>query len=154
VNLAKAGYDVTKGVTLGVEFDNEGNVQVYVNGDLIYDVDIPEDKRLPGDGFGFRMISEADNSTYTTSITAQEKCYHEETEVVGAVKPTTSKEGYTGDTVCKNCGEVLKKGETIPKVEVTPDPVPTGDAVLAVSAFALVAVAGTVMIARKRKIEE
>lgn len=151
VNLNTEGYDLAKGVTLGVEFDNEGNVQVTVDGKLLYDVDIPEDKRLPGDGFGFRMISEADNSTYTTSITAKEKCDHAETEVVGAKKPTTSKEGYTGDTVCKSCGEVLEKGEPIAKL---PAPAPTGDILLGVSALALASVAGTVLVARKRKIEE
>lgn len=156
VNLISAGYDVTKGVTLGVEFDNEGNVQVYVNGDLIYDVDIPENMRLPGDGFGFRMISEADNSTYTSSITAKAKCDHEETEVVGAKEATTTEEGYTGDTVCKNCGEVLEKGETIPVKEAATEenPPKTGDVVLTVSVLALAAATGAVVIARKRKIEE
>ncbi|MBQ8381879.1 MAG: hypothetical protein IJX47_01605 [Clostridia bacterium] len=162
VNLASKGYDVTKGVTLGVEFDNDGNVQIYVNGDLIFDVDIPEDKRLPGDGFGFRMIAESDNSTYTSSITAKAKCYHEETEVVNAKEATTTEEGYTGDTVCKKCGEVQETGEVIPVKEPatddeTPDPVDppvTGDVVLTVSALALAAAAGAVVIARKRKIEE
>ena len=155
VNLNTEGYDLANGVVLGVEFDNEGNVQVTVDGKLLYDVDIPEDKRLPGDGFGFRMISEADNSTYTTSITAKEKCDHTETEVVGKKEATETEEGYTGDTVCKNCGEVLAKGETIPvKEPATVEPAPTGDLMLAVSALALASVAGVVAIARKRKIDE
>lgn len=158
VNIPNAGYDVTKGVTLGVEFDNAGNVQVYVNGDLIYDVDIPENMRLPGTGFGFRMISEADNSTYTSNITAKVKCYHENTGTVGAKEPTVNEEGYTGDKVCSDCGEVLEKGAPIDKLpapEQTEDEPPkTGDTVLTVSALAVVAAAGAVMIARKRKIEE
>ncbi|MBQ7354716.1 MAG: hypothetical protein IJW62_04260, partial [Clostridia bacterium] len=156
VNLINAGYDVVAGVTLGVEFDNAGNVQVYVNGDLIYDVDIPENMRLPGTGFGFRMISESDNSTYTSSITAKEKCYHEETELVGAKDATETEEGYTGDTVCKDCGEVFRKGESIPAKEPATEEQPpkTGDVVLTVSVLALAAATGTVLIARKRKIEE
>ena len=158
VNLVNEGYDVAAGVTLGVEFDNEGNVQIYANGNLIYDVDIPENMRLPGTGFGFRMISEADNSTYTSSITAKAKCYHETVETVGAKEPTVDEEGYTGDKVCADCGEVLEKGSSIDKLpapDQTEDkPAQTGDTLLIVTAFATVALAATVLIARKRKIEE
>lgn len=32
---------------------------------------------------------------------------------------TTEQEGYTGDEVCTACGTVIKKGETIPKLEVS-----------------------------------
>ena len=28
--------------------------------------------------------------------------------------PTCTDEGYTGDEICKNCGEILKKGSAIP----------------------------------------
>lgn len=158
VNLVNEGYDVAAGVTLGVEFDNAGNVQIYANGNLIYDVDIPENMRLPGTGFGFRMISEADNSTYTTSITAKAKCYHESIHTVGKKDATTTEEGYTGDKVCSDCGEVLEKGTSIDKLpapeQTEEEPPKTGDMVLTVSALALVAAAGAVIIARKRKIEE
>lgn len=44
----------------------------------------------------------------------QEVCDHRNTEVVGAKDPTCGKPGYTGDTVCKDCGKVLEKGEEIP----------------------------------------
>ena len=44
----------------------------------------------------------------------QEVCDHENTEVVGKKDPTCGKPGYTGDTVCKDCGKVLEKGEEIP----------------------------------------
>lgn len=36
------------------------------------------------------------------------------TEVKGAKAATETAKGYTGDTVCKGCGTVLKKGEEIP----------------------------------------
>ena len=39
------------------------------------------------------------------------------TELKNAVAPTCSKEGYSGDYVCKDCGTVTKKGETLPKTE-------------------------------------
>lgn len=34
--------------------------------------------------------------------------------IKGAVAPTCTDEGYTGDEICKNCGEILKKGSAIP----------------------------------------
>lgn len=79
----------------------------------------------------------------------------ENTEVVGAKEATTDEAGYTGDTVCKDCGAVVAKGETIPKVEPTPDPVPTGDVLnvaLAVSVTMLIL--ASVIVAKKRKIHE
>ena len=40
-------------------------------------------------------------------------CQHTETKVVDAKAATCTEEGYTGDTVCSACGEIVKKGETI-----------------------------------------
>ncbi len=37
-----------------------------------------------------------------------------ETEIKNAKQATETEEGYTGDTVCKGCGEILTKGEVIP----------------------------------------
>ncbi len=79
---------------------------------------------------------------------------HPETEVVGKKDATTTEEGYTGDTVCKVCGTVTAKGETIAKVE-TPKPAPTGD-ILNVALIASVAmlVLASAIVAQKRKIHE
>lgn len=41
---------------------------------------------------------------------------HGKTELKNKKEATYTAEGYTGDTVCKDCGEVLEKGETIPKL--------------------------------------
>ena len=38
-----------------------------------------------------------------------------ETELINAVKPSDTTEGYTGDTVCKVCGYVISHGTVIPK---------------------------------------
>jgi hypothetical protein len=80
----------------------------------------------------------------------------ENTEVVGAKEATESEEGYTGDTVCKDCGAVVAKGETIPaKTPATPNPAPTGDVLnvaLAVSVAMLIL--ASVIVAEKRKIHE
>lgn len=41
---------------------------------------------------------------------------HGETEIRNAKTATCTEEGYTGDTVCKNCGEVLERGKVIAKL--------------------------------------
>ena len=46
---------------------------------------------------------------------------HGETEIRDAVEPTTSADGYTGDTYCKSCGEKLSNGEVIPKLTTPGD---------------------------------
>ena len=40
------------------------------------------------------------------------ECKHTNTKVEGAKDATCTTDGYTGDTVCTDCGEVLHKGET------------------------------------------
>lgn len=37
-----------------------------------------------------------------------------ETELTGKVDATCGKDGYTGDTVCKDCGKTISKGEVVP----------------------------------------
>lgn len=39
-----------------------------------------------------------------------------QTEIRGAKEATETEEGYTGDTVCKDCGAVISKGEIIPPI--------------------------------------
>ncbi len=40
---------------------------------------------------------------------------HVETELKDAKEATCTEEGYTGDKVCKECGVIVEKGETIPQ---------------------------------------
>lgn len=44
-------------------------------------------------------------------------CDHASTVVVDTKEPTCAEEGYTGDEVCINCGEVVAKGEAIKTLE-------------------------------------
>ena len=46
-------------------------------------------------------------------------CQHTNTKVEGAADATCTAEGYTGDTVCAACGEILVPGEVIPVTEHT-----------------------------------
>ena len=41
-------------------------------------------------------------------------CTHENTETKNAVAATCTEDGYTGDTVCTDCGETLQTGSVIP----------------------------------------
>lgn len=42
---------------------------------------------------------------------------HPNTELKNAKEATCSKEGYTGDKICKDCGKTIEAGKTIPKKE-------------------------------------
>ena len=46
-------------------------------------------------------------------------CTHANTTLVGVVAATCAQEGYTGDTVCSACTEVITKGTSIAKLEHT-----------------------------------
>lgn len=48
------------------------------------------------------------------TITRSE-CEHKNTEIINKKDATCSVEGYTGDTFCKDCGEILATGTTIEK---------------------------------------
>ena len=44
-----------------------------------------------------------------------------DTEIVGKKDPTETEPGYTGDEVCKKCGETVKQGEVIPALGLPDD---------------------------------
>ena len=46
-------------------------------------------------------------------------CNHSNTEVRNKKDATTSSDGYTGDTYCKDCGKLISSGESIPKIKQT-----------------------------------
>ncbi len=63
--------------------------------------------------------------TYTAQVTFRGTTYTDEetevipatghdTELVGAKAATCTEDGYTGDEVCKTCGQTVKQGEVIP----------------------------------------
>lgn len=64
--------------------------------------------------------SEEHNSSQTEvqeSAQSPAACKHKSTEIRGKKDATESAEGYTGDTYCKDCGELLSKGKAIKKLE-------------------------------------
>lgn len=58
-------------------------------------------------------ISEDGESTTTYEITLSHDCQHQKTEVRNTVDATCTDEGYTGDTYCSDCGELIEQGKTI-----------------------------------------
>lgn len=57
---------------------------------------------------------EANNEHPDFQETLELGCSHKSTEVRGYVAPTCTEDGYTGDTYCTLCGELLAKGEVLP----------------------------------------
>lgn len=58
---------------------------------------------------GFKM-----SETFTYGTVDSKR--HNDTYTVGAISPTDETDGYSGDTVCKNCGKTVKSGETVEKI--------------------------------------
>jgi hypothetical protein len=62
-----------------------------------------------------------DKQTRTCSVCQKSEeraipeCGHASTELINVLDPTCGKDGYTGDTACKDCGAVISAGSTIPK---------------------------------------
>lgn len=61
-------------------------------------------------------ISEDESETrvYEVTMDSASTCIHENTEVRNKTSATCIENGYTGDTVCRDCGETVEKGDVIP----------------------------------------
>ena len=51
-----------------------------------------------------------DTNIYTL---AEKPCEHETTEIRNAVEPTCTETGYSGDTYCTHCNELIQRGSTV-----------------------------------------
>lgn len=56
---------------------------------------------------------EFDGKTYTDQMKLYGEALGHDTEVKNAKEPTATEKGYTGDKVCKVCGETIEKGKEI-----------------------------------------
>ena len=128
-------------VTLALEITADGTFYMTCNGVTF---ETKQTTRWEG-GYVGLMTWEA--GVEFTKATFNVVCDHETTKVVGAKAATATEEGYTGDTVCADCGKVLEAGTTIPKLE----PVPTGDVFAIASIVALVSLAGVLLATKKRQ---
>ena len=57
------------------------------------------------------------NPPKNTTPPATQQCTHDTIETRNKKDATTSAEGYTGDTYCKNCGKLISSGNSIPKIK-------------------------------------
>lgn len=64
-------------------------------------------------GFGTVVITATSDSGYTASASLAFTCSHNETEYRGVQERTCTKDGYTGDEYCKDCGEKIASGSII-----------------------------------------
>ncbi|MGM9671822.1 MAG: S-layer homology domain-containing protein [Oscillospiraceae bacterium] len=74
---------------------------------------------LPGTAFAEDGADTPAGSVVEKVVTPHHDCYHSSTTVSNAKTATCTAEGYTGDTVCDYCGEIVEKGEVIPMSEHT-----------------------------------
>lgn len=51
---------------------------------------------------------------YMVTVKDKASCGHEATEVQNEKEATNTEDGYSGDVVCLDCGEIISKGEIIP----------------------------------------
>ncbi len=65
---------------------------------------------------GQYFSDEALTQQITKEQTVVKATGHGETELKNAKEATCTAEGYTGDKVCKVCGEIVEQGKTVPKV--------------------------------------
>ena len=104
---------------MGIPFNVYANGSYTINGGET--VILPKDQDVAiamnqGDQILITVETNA-NNTRLTATWAGEKpaCQHTNTKVEGAVDATCTKGGYTGDTVCADCGEMIAEGaETAP----------------------------------------
>ena len=55
--------------------------------------------------------------TYAVTVNGEAACTHAHTELQNAREATCKEEGYTGDLVCKDCGETIEAGTVTPKTD-------------------------------------
>ncbi|MGN1183475.1 MAG: DUF4982 domain-containing protein, partial [Faecalibacillus sp.] len=61
-------------------------------------------------------VSEDGTDERKYTVTLSQACLHEHTQVINIKEATCQNEGYTGDTVCTNCGETIVTGLSIPQL--------------------------------------
>ena len=115
-------YEVTGDAVTSAETEDNAGITILPEYDgVVYILTISEDG--------------SETKTYAVAL-AGETCGHENTTLVNRVEATCTEDGYTGDTVCDDCGETIAYGETIPAAghsytsEVTTEPTCTEHGVM------------------------
>lgn len=71
---------------------------------------------LSGDGVRNQYVNQAGHDYIANQVATNVKapCKHASTTISGKKDATCTEKGYTGDTVCKDCGKTVKKGSDVP----------------------------------------
>jgi hypothetical protein len=151
-NVLVDAPDAQAGVISGYSYHVDGSIGNFtaeVGGNVTDDAGAVKLNGATGDAYA---KSEGENVTVTVKADATGCCLHTNTKVEGKVEATKDAEGYTGDTVCADCGKVLAKGQTTPKLPDTKPvtPAPTGDSVVALVVLSVVSLLGMAVISKKR----
>ena len=144
--------DAQTGVIAGYSYHVDGTVTNFtaeVGGNVTDDAGAVKLNGATGDEY---KKTEGENVSVTLKADATGGGLHENTKVEGKVEATKDAEGYTGDTVCADCGKVLAKGQSTPKLPATKPvtPAPTGDSVVALVVLAVVSLLGVAVFSKKR----
>ena len=147
--------DAQVGVISGYSYHVDGSITNFtaeVGGNVTDDAGAVKLNGATGDDY---KKTEGENVSVTLKADATGCCLHTNTKVEGKVDATVDAEGYTGDTVCADCGKVLATGESIDKLDPPPatqepTPAPTGDSVVALVVLAVVSLLGMAVVSKKR----
>lgn len=80
------------------------------------DVEVVDNKFVIGPSSDVRTVIFTDNSgssiTYNITVNYEHQC-----EIINEKEPTCTEEGYSGDVICANCGDVIEKGHVLEKTD-------------------------------------
>lgn len=95
----------------------QGNRNVFIDYPelawLLFDREIPEDMVTPT-SFSYSSGSSGSSTTPTPTDPSEQACAHSSTVIRNEVTATCLSDGYTGDTYCADCGDLISYGEQIP----------------------------------------
>ncbi len=112
-------------------------VEFVCNGKTVYKTDVPCDNRVLGndsikmdmskaakdlENLGFILDTSKEYTVVCNGYYPHDPavsiievmCSHKNTELNNVKEPSCTEDGYTGDTVCSVCGQVISKGDAIP----------------------------------------
>lgn len=91
---------------------------VVTNSECPFEVTDHKDATYKEAGYDVYTCTDKCGNTYTKPIDKL-VCDHKDTKVVNAKDATLISKGYTGDTVCNTCGEIVTPGTEIPQLNGT-----------------------------------
>ena len=122
IYTTKGGADICssngtgKYVQKGKPGTETATYQYNANGNNAVTIPITAAKLYNADGSytETKTAKAGDTINYVSGVWGGTPCAHENTELRNAKDATCTVSGYTGDTYCKDCGEIIASGKVIP----------------------------------------